>query len=89
MLRWTPEGGVSVFRQPSNFTNGNTRDRQGRLISCEHGARRVTRTEIDGSITVLADRFEGKRLNSPERCRREVRRHDLVHRSDLRHHVGL
>ena len=65
MLRWTPEGGVSVYRQPSNFTNGHTRDRQGRLISCEHGGRRVTRTEIDGSITVLADRFEGAPLNSP------------------------
>ncbi|EGE58526.1 UNVERIFIED_ORG: gluconolactonase [Rhizobium esperanzae] len=65
MLRWTPEGGVSVYRQPSNFTNGHIRDRQGRLISCEHGGRRVTRTEIDGSITVLADRFEGAPLNSP------------------------
>ena len=65
MLRWTPGGGVSVYRQPSNFTNGHTRDRQGRLVSCEHGTRRVTRTEADGSITVLADRFEGKRLNSP------------------------
>ncbi len=60
-----PDGGVSVFRQPSNFANGNTRDRQGRLISCEHGGRRVTRTEIDGSITVLADSYNGKRLNSP------------------------
>lgn len=65
MLRWVKDGGVSVFRTPSNFTNGNTRDRQGRLVSCEHGGRRVTRTEIDGSITVLADRYEGKRLNSP------------------------
>ncbi len=65
ILRWTPEQGVSVFRQPSNFANGHTRDRQGRLVSCEHGLRRVTRTEPDGSITVLADRFEGKRLNSP------------------------
>lgn len=65
MLRWVEGGGVSVFRTPSNFTNGNTRDRQGRLVSCEHGTRRVTRTEIDGSITVLADSFEGKRLNSP------------------------
>lgn len=65
MLRWTPESGVSVYRQPSNFANGHTRDRQGRLVSCEHGTRRVTRTEVDGSITVLADRFEGARLNSP------------------------
>ncbi|WP_454687855.1 SMP-30/gluconolactonase/LRE family protein [Agrobacterium leguminum] len=65
MLRWVPDGGISVFRQPSNFTNGNTRDRQGRLVSCEHGGRRVTRTEVDGSITVLADSYGGKRLNSP------------------------
>jgi gluconolactonase len=65
MLRWTPDGGVSVYRQPSNFANGHTRDRQGRLISCEHGTRRVTRTETDGSITVLAESFEGKRFNSP------------------------
>lgn len=65
MLRWTPEGGVSVYRQPSDFANGHTRDRQGRLVSCEHGSRRVTRTEYDGTITVLADSFEGRRLNSP------------------------
>ena len=56
---------VSVFRKPSNYANGNTRDRQGRLISCEHDTRRVTRTEYDGTITVLADKFEGKPLNSP------------------------
>ncbi|WP_430255867.1 SMP-30/gluconolactonase/LRE family protein [Neorhizobium sp. DAR64872/K0K18] len=73
MLRWVKDGGVSVFRTPSNFTNGNTRDRQGRLVSCEHGGRRVTRTEIDGSITVLAESYEGKRLNSPN---------DVVVRSD-------
>src|SRR4029450_2742824 len=58
-------GAVSVFRKPSNNTNGNTRDRQGRLVSCEHDARRVTRTEHDGTITVLADRYQGKLLNSP------------------------
>jgi gluconolactonase len=58
-------GGVSVFRVPSNFSNGNTRDRQGRLVTCEHGARRVTRTEYDGSITVLADNHQGRCLNSP------------------------
>ena len=57
--------GVSVFRSPSNFANGHTRDGQGRLVSCEHGSRRVTRTEIDGTLTVLADQFKGKRLNSP------------------------
>ena len=66
ILRWDEAtGGVSVFREPSHYANGNTRDRQGRLITCEHGARRVTRTEYDGSITVLANRFEGRRLNSP------------------------
>lgn len=66
MLRWEEESGaVSLFRFPSHFSNGNTRDRQGRLITCEHGTRRVTRTEPDGSITVLAERHEGRRLNSP------------------------
>jgi len=65
MLKWTPGAGVSEFRRPSNYANGHTRDREGRLVSCEHGARRVTRTEWDGSITVLADRYKGKRLNSP------------------------
>jgi gluconolactonase len=65
IMRWEEEtGAVSVFRKPSNFANGNTRDRQGRLVTCEHG-RRVTRTEPDGAITALADGFEGKRLNSP------------------------
>ncbi len=66
ILRWDEEtGATTVFRRPSNNANGNTRDRQGRLVTCEHRSRRVTRTEYDGSITVLADRFEGKRLNSP------------------------
>lgn len=66
IMKWEEEtGAVSVFRQPSNNSNGNTRDRQGRLITCEHDARRVTRTEYDGAITVIADRFEGKPLNSP------------------------
>jgi gluconolactonase len=66
IMKWEEESGaVTVFRKPSNFTNGNTRDRQGRLVSCEHGTRRVTRTEYDGSISVLADTFEGKPLNSP------------------------
>ena len=58
-------GSVSVFRANSNYSNGNTRDREGRLVSCEHGARRVSRTEYDGSITVIADSYKGKRLNSP------------------------
>ncbi|KQV66406.1 SMP-30/gluconolactonase/LRE family protein [Rhizobium sp. Root1220] len=65
MMRWVPDGSVSVFRSPSNYVNGNTRDRQGRLVSCEHGGRRVTRTEFDGRITVLADSYQSKRLNSP------------------------
>lgn len=74
ILRWDEEtGSTTVYRKPSNFSNGNTRDRQGRLLTCEHGTRRVTRTEYDGSITVLIDRFEGKRLNSPN---------DIVCRSD-------
>src|SRR3954454_9320910 len=66
LLRWdeTTES-VGVFRSPAGNVNGNTLDREGRLVSCEQGNRRVTRTEHDGSITVLADRFEGKRLNSP------------------------
>ncbi|MHB2167880.1 SMP-30/gluconolactonase/LRE family protein [Alsobacter sp. R-9] len=59
------DGSVSVFRQPSNNTNGHTVDRQGRLVSCEHLGRRVTRTEFDGTITVVADRYKGKRFNSP------------------------
>jgi gluconolactonase len=74
IMRWDEEtGAVSVFRKPSNFSNGNTRDRQGRLLTCEHDSRRVTRTEYDGTIIVIADRFEGKPLNSPN---------DLVCKSD-------
>src|SRR5471032_2423555 len=74
IMRWDEEtGAVSVFRKPSNYANGNTRDRQGRLLTCEHDTRRVTRTEYDGSITVIADRFDGKPLNSPN---------DIVVKSD-------
>jgi gluconolactonase len=74
ILRWDEEtGATTTFRKPSNFANGNTRDRQGRLLTCEHLTRRVTRTEYDGSITVLIDHFEGKRLNSPN---------DIICRSD-------
>ena len=74
VMRWDEEtGAVSVFRKPSNNANGHTRDRQGRLLSCEHDARRVTRTEYDGSTTVIADRFDGKPLNSPN---------DIVCKSD-------
>jgi gluconolactonase len=66
ILRWDEaSGAVSEFRQPSNNANGNFRDRQGRLVTCEHLTRRVTRTDYDGSITVLAERYEGRRLNSP------------------------
>ncbi|MEM1343873.1 MAG: SMP-30/gluconolactonase/LRE family protein [Pseudomonadota bacterium] len=65
ILRWHTETGISTYRQPSNFANGHTRDRQGRLVSCEHGHRRVTRTEHDGSLSVIADSYQGKRLNSP------------------------
>jgi gluconolactonase len=65
IMRWSPDTGTSVYRFPSNYSNGHTRDREGRLVSCEHGARRVTRTEYDGSITVIADSFDRKRLNSP------------------------
>jgi gluconolactonase len=74
IMRWDEETGVaSVFRKPSNFANGNTRDRQGRLLTCEHGTRRVSRTEYDGAITTVADRYEGKPLNSPN---------DIVCKSD-------
>ena len=74
ILRWDEETGeVSAFRKPSHNANGNTRDRQGRLVTCEHDARRITRTEIDGSITVLADSYNGKKLNSPN---------DIVVKSD-------
>lgn len=66
LMRWDEtDGSVSVFRQPSSNANGNTVDGQGRLVSCEHLTRRVTRTEHDGSITVLASSYQGKRLNSP------------------------
>ncbi|BAT58327.1 gluconolactonase precursor [Variibacter gotjawalensis] len=66
IMRWDEDtGAVSVYRKPSNNSNGNTRDRQGRLITCEHDARRITRTEYDGSITVLMDKFDGKPINSP------------------------
>ena len=66
LMRWDDaSGAVSELRKPSQQANGNTRDRQGRLITCEHLGRRVTRTEYDGRITVIADQFQGKRLNSP------------------------
>ncbi|HBE20930.1 MAG TPA: gluconolactonase [Cyanobacteria bacterium UBA11149] len=73
IYKLTPQGKVTVFRETSHNSNGLTRDKQGRLIACEHGTRRVTRTEKDGIITVLADRFQGKKLNSPN---------DIVVKSD-------
>jgi gluconolactonase len=74
MMRYDEtDGSVSVFRSPCGNSNGNTTDRQGRLVSCEHGGRRVSRTEHDGTINTLADRWQGKRLNSPN---------DVVVRSD-------
>jgi gluconolactonase len=74
IMRWDEgTGRTSVYRTPSNNANGNTRDRQGRLVTCEHDSRRVTRTEYDGTITVLMDKFEGKPLNSPN---------DIVVKSD-------
>lgn len=66
LLRWCEDTEqVSVFRSPSDYANGHSRDRQGRLISCEHASRRLTRTEHDGSLTVLIDRYQGRRLNAP------------------------
>ena len=74
MLRWDETTGVvGIFRHPCGYTNGNTLDAQGRLVTCEHGGRRVSRTEHDGSISTIADKFDGKRLNSPN---------DVVVRSD-------
>jgi gluconolactonase len=66
MMRYDEtDGSVSVFRQPSGNSNGNTIDNQGRLVTCEHSGRRVSRTELDGSITTIADKYDGKKLNSP------------------------
>ena len=66
ILRWDETtGGISMFRDPSHYANGNTRDRQGRLITCEHDTQRLTRTEYDGSVVVLADQYQGKKLTGP------------------------
>ena len=80
---------LSVFRSPSYNSNGNTVDRQGRLITCQHAGRRVVRTELDGTITVIADSYNGKKLNSPNDVVVASRRFDLVHRSVLRHRRQL
>lgn len=73
MMRWSISEGASVYRVPAGYTNGNYRDRQGRLVSCEHGNRCISRTEADGSVVTLVDRYDGNRLNSPN---------DLVVKSD-------
>jgi hypothetical protein len=73
ILRWSERGGVSVFRHPAGFANGHARDREGRLLGCSHRDRCITRTELDGAVTVLASRYRGKRLNSPN---------DIVCKSD-------
>lgn len=73
MMRWSAAQGVSVFREPSHKSNGNTLDREGRIVTAEHLTNRVTRTEPDGSVTVLVDSYQGKRLDSPN---------DLVVKSD-------
>ena len=75
MRRWSPAAGVQTFRKPSNMTNGNTYDRLGRMLSCEHATSRVTRTELDGTITILATHYQGVQLNSPN---------DIVVKSDGR-----
>ncbi len=73
VMRWSEAGGVEVFRQPSDFANGHARDMQGRLVGCSHRGRCITRTELDGRMVVLADRWQGRRLNAPN---------DVVVRSD-------
>ena len=73
MLAWSEDGGASTFREPSGYTNGNTLDREGRLVSCQHSPGIVTRTEPDGAVITLADTYQGKKLNSPN---------DLVVKSD-------
>ena len=73
MFRWSEADGLDIFREPSNMTNGNTYDRQGRILSCEHATSRVTRTALDGSVAVLASHYQGKELNSPN---------DIVVRND-------
>ena len=73
MMRWSESDGTTVFRHPCGYTNGHTLDREGRLVSCEHGERRISRTELDGTVVSLVDSYEGKRLNSPN---------DLVVKSD-------
>ena len=84
-MRYNDADGLSLFQTGTNEANGLTRDPQGRLLACEHDARRVTRQEADGSITVVADNYQGKRLNRPNDSGCEIRRHHLLHRSIPRH----
>ena len=87
IMRWDEETRrVSIYRKPSNYANGNTRDRQGRLVTCEHDARRVTRTEYDGTVTVLIDKFDGKPLNSPNDV--VVKSDDSIWFTDPRSGIG-
>ena len=84
-LRWIEDDGrVTVFRNPSGYSNGNTFDFEGRQLSCEHGGRRVVRYEPNGTVTVIAEKFQGKRLNSPNDIVVHPDGRDLVYRSDLR-----
>lgn len=73
IYRWTPEEGAKVWREPTGNANGNTLDRQGRLLTCEHSGRRVSRTEVDGTVQAVAEHYQGRRLNSPN---------DIVVKSD-------
>ncbi|WP_315709236.1 SMP-30/gluconolactonase/LRE family protein [Brenneria uluponensis] len=73
LFRWSEQDGVSLFRHSSHYANGNALDKQGRIVSCEHGRRGISRTEHNGEVTLLVDKFEGKRFNSPN---------DLAIRSD-------
>ena len=89
VMRWSEVDGIQVFRTPSDFANGHARDRQGRLITCSHHGRSLTRLEHDGSITVLANRSEGRRLNAPNDVVVKSDGDDLVHRPALRPADGL
>ena len=83
MRRWSAPTGVRSFRKPSNKANGNTYDRHGRMLTCEHATSRVTRTGLDGRIAVLATHYQGRELNSPNDIVVSARRLHLLHRSDL------
>ena len=84
IMRYSDADGVSVFRSPCGYTNGHYRDLQGRLVSCEHGGRRVSRTESDGTVVTLAGQLRGQEAEFAQRPRCEVGWLYLVHRSALR-----